>query len=49
MLHLEKVNGKNVWEITKLHISETQKDLLLQMMQILLAVIIFQEFQFSNP
>ena len=25
MLHLEKVNRKNVWEITKLHVSESQK------------------------
>jgi len=25
MLHLEKVNGKNIWEITKLHVSESQK------------------------
>ena len=25
MIHLEKVNGKNVWEITKLHVSESQK------------------------
>lgn len=26
MLHLEKVNGKNIWEITKLHVSESQKE-----------------------
>ena len=25
MLHLEKVNGKNIWEITKLQVSESQK------------------------
>ena len=25
MIHLEKVNGKNVWEITKLRVSEPQK------------------------
>ena len=25
MIHLEKVNGKNVWEITKLRVSESQK------------------------
>lgn len=25
MLHLEKVNRNNVWEITKLHVSESQK------------------------
>ena len=25
MLHLEKINRKNVWEITKLHVSESQK------------------------
>ena len=25
MLHLGKVNGKNIWEKTKLHISEIQK------------------------
>ena len=26
MLHLEKVNGKNIQEITKLHVSELQKE-----------------------
>ena len=26
MLHIEKINGKNVWEILKLHVSETQKE-----------------------
>ena len=26
MLHLEKINRKNVWEITKLHVSESQKE-----------------------
>ena len=25
MLHLEKVNGKNIWDILKLQVSETQK------------------------
>lgn len=25
VLHLEKVNGKNIWEITKLQVSESQK------------------------
>ncbi len=25
MLHLEKVNGKNVWDILKLTVSESQK------------------------
>lgn len=25
MLHLEKVNGKNIWEITRLQVSESQK------------------------
>lgn len=25
MLKLEKINGKNVWEILKLHVSEEQK------------------------
>ena len=25
MLHLEKLNRNNVWEITKLHVSELQK------------------------
>jgi len=26
MLHIEKINGKNVWEILKLHVSESQKE-----------------------
>ena len=26
MLHLEKINGKNVWDILKLHVAESQKD-----------------------
>ena len=26
MLHLEKINGKNIWEILKLKVSESQKN-----------------------
>ena len=26
MLHLETINEKNIWEITKLHVSESQKE-----------------------
>ena len=26
MLHIEKINGKNVWKILKLHVSESQKE-----------------------
>lgn len=36
MLHIEKINGKNVWEILKLHVSESQKSLSQQMMLVLL-------------
>ena len=26
MLHLEKINGRNVWDILKLKVSESQKE-----------------------
>lgn len=36
MIHLEKINGENVWDILKLKVSDSQKSFVLAMISALL-------------